>query len=112
MPSESDNESTFKPGRRLCPDGSCIGIIAGDGQCTVCGKTDTGSVGSYSPGSYSPDPGGDESMNEAAVEPNEPENAEAPAGFDPNRRLCSDDECIGVIGEDNRCGLCGKPAAP
>ncbi len=26
-----------------------------------------------------------------------------------NRRLCSDDNCIGVIGPDGRCKECGKP---
>jgi hypothetical protein len=24
--------------RRLCDDGSCVGVIAADGRCTVCGK--------------------------------------------------------------------------
>jgi hypothetical protein len=26
-----------------------------------------------------------------------------------NRRLCSDENCIGVIGPDGRCKECGKP---
>ncbi|MCX5880498.1 MAG: hypothetical protein NTU74_01375 [Deltaproteobacteria bacterium] len=31
-----------------------------------------------------------------------------------NRRLCSDDSCIGVIGDDGRCRVCGRldPEAP
>lgn len=28
-----------------------------------------------------------------------------------NRRLCSDESCIGVIGPDGRCKECGKPYA-
>jgi hypothetical protein len=24
--------------RKLCPDGSCIGVISDDGKCNVCGK--------------------------------------------------------------------------
>ena len=28
-----------------------------------------------------------------------------------NRRLCSDENCIGVIGPDGRCKECGKPHA-
>jgi hypothetical protein len=28
-----------------------------------------------------------------------------------NRRLCSDGNCIGVIGADGRCRECGKPYA-
>ena len=33
-------------------------------------------------------------------------------GFDPTRRLCDDGSCVGVIGADGRCGVCGQqPAA-
>jgi hypothetical protein len=28
----------FDPARRLCPDGGCIGVIAANGVCTVCGQ--------------------------------------------------------------------------
>ena len=28
--------------RRVCPDGACIGIIGGDGRCSVCGRTEDG----------------------------------------------------------------------
>jgi hypothetical protein len=36
---EAADESSgdFQSGRRLCPDGSCIGVIAADGKCSVCG---------------------------------------------------------------------------
>jgi hypothetical protein len=37
------------------------------------------------------------------------EDESGPA-FDPNRRLCSDGACLGVIDGDNRCPVCGKPA--
>jgi hypothetical protein len=104
MASESDNDSTFKPGRKLCPDGSCIGIIGDNGRCTVCGTSDAGA-----PGSPPPDP--TDCQDDTDVELNEPGLDESRSGFDPNRRLCSDENCIGIIGEDNRCRLCGKPAA-
>jgi len=29
-----------------------------------------------------------------------------------NRRLCSDENCIGVIGPDGRCKECGRPCDP
>lgn len=29
-----------------------------------------------------------------------------------NRVLCSDESCIGVIGADGRCGVCGQPHVP
>jgi hypothetical protein len=32
------------------------------------------------------------------------------AAFDPNRRLCPDGECLGVIGADGVCNVCGKKA--
>jgi hypothetical protein len=25
--------------RKLCPDGACVGVIAANGTCTVCGKS-------------------------------------------------------------------------
>jgi len=28
--------------------------------------------------------------------------------FDPHRRLCPDGACIGVIGDDGRCRVCGR----
>lgn len=32
--------------------------------------------------------------------------------FDPDRReLCSDGMCVGVIGKDGRCKVCGKPGS-
>ena len=30
--------------------------------------------------------------------------------FDPHRRLCPDGACIGVIGSDGRCHVCGRVA--
>lgn len=112
MASESNNDSTFNPGRRLCPDGSCIGIIDSDGRCTVCGNSDAGGAGSPAPAPSNGDAPDDmDDRDDMDVEPIEPGPGEPTSGFDPNRRLCGDDDCIGVIGEDNRCRLCGKPAA-
>jgi hypothetical protein len=37
--------------------------------------------------------------------------AVAAGGFDPSRRLCDDGSCVGVVGSDGRCGVCGKEAA-
>lgn len=28
----------FDPHRRLCDDGACVGVIAADGACNVCGR--------------------------------------------------------------------------
>ena len=107
MASESEKESTFNPQRRLCPDGSCIGILGSDGKCTVCGNYDQDAVGVPPPV-----PLADTPSDKTRGEPEESETNALASGFDPNRRLCSDDNCIGVIGEDDRCRLCGKPVAP
>jgi hypothetical protein len=28
----------FDPGRRLCDDGSCVGVVGADGLCGTCGR--------------------------------------------------------------------------
>ena len=35
MTSESDSDSTFDPRRKLCPDGSCVGLIGDDGVLEI-----------------------------------------------------------------------------
>ena len=107
MASEIESDSTFNPQRRLCPDGGCVGIIGGDGRCTVCGTSDTGEV--TSPPFGSGDHDDFDQPEDSAAETN-PNAGETNSGFDSNRRLCSDDSCIGVIGDDNRCRECGKTA--
>jgi len=105
MATEIDQESAFDPRRRLCPDGNCIGIVGSDGRCAVCGIADSGWSELEQPTMEDPEsaPEGDS----AQAEPNPvPERSD----FDPKRRLCSDDTCIGVAGDDDRCKLCGKPA--
>src|SRR5450631_4488844 len=105
MASESESDSNFNPQRRLCPDGSCVGIIGADGKCTVCGASDTSE--SVFP---APEFGTGEDSDALGAATSEPGSEDLSSDFDPNRRLCSDDACVGVIGEDNRCRLCGKPA--
>ena len=107
MASENKKEATFNPQRRLCPDGSCIGIIGSDGRCTVCGTGDEAAV--LSPPAVPP---ADADPDESGFERDESDPGEPASEFDPKRRLCGDDACIGVIGEDNQCRLCGKPARP
>lgn len=85
------DETGFDSKRRLCPDGSCVGLIGPDGRCTVCAQTESA----------------------AAAEEVEPVEAGAPdtgEGFDPNRRLCEDGSCVGLIGADGRCTVCGQKA--
>ena len=107
MASESEQQSTFDPKRRLCPDGSCIGVLGDDGKCTVCGTYDADAATSSATV-----PLAETVLDQADVDPETAEFDTQESGFDPARRLCSDEACIGVIGPDERCRLCGKPAAP
>jgi hypothetical protein len=98
--------------RQLCPDGNCVGVIGSDGTCKVCGRA-------------APN-WGDERKRGMVDEPDEPDQDEpssdedhgpvsAPASEgDPDwdeRKLCPDDGCIGVIGDDGHCKVCGRSAA-
>ena len=80
MPDEFDLEN-----RRLCEDGSCLGVLDDEGQCNVCG-----SKGGTSPASYDePAPDADDEALE-------------------DRVLCPDGACIGLLGDDGRCKECGR----
>jgi hypothetical protein len=78
--------------RKLCPDGSCIGLIGDDGRCKVCGRAEDGS----------PPPEEDEEGELAATAGDE--------SFEDDRQLCPDGSCIGIIGSDGKCKVCGLPA--
>jgi hypothetical protein len=108
--------------RRLCPDGGCIGVIGDDGRCRVCGRASDGSAAPR-PAAVAGDPmGADNEEDDAwpapqndgeddAVGAPEPTVAAGEAGgdqFQPGRRLCDDGSCVGVIGANGRCAVCGR----
>ncbi|HET6149575.1 MAG TPA: hypothetical protein VFH68_18705 [Polyangia bacterium] len=112
------SQGSFDPSkRRLCPDGACIGVIGDDGRCRVCGRTGVGTGSAPASASARADidqtddldawggDGGDEPEREA-------DTAQAVAGgagdFRPDRPLCDDGSCIGVVGDDGRCSVCGR----
>jgi len=117
-----DNESKeVNPDREwaqrvLCSDESCIGVIGLDGRCKECGQAYAGQLPDFT--ALAPD---DET--EAAPDHNTmgAEDASGHAGQSEEdamaedddewsgRRLCSDGNCIGVIGPDGRCKECGRP---
>jgi hypothetical protein len=101
------SEGTFNPAdRRLCPDGSCIGIIGPDGRCRVCGSAGDGSAPVGAAPSWNQDDGGDDSLAAGSAEPGtDGENS----GFQADRRLCEDGSCVGVIGAGDVCTVCGRP---
>jgi len=108
------SEGKFDPSkRRLCPDGACIGLIGDDGRCRVCGRASDGSAAA--PSATAGDPyGADNEEDDAWMpEPGDPGAAagapgNASAGFRADRRLCDDGSCIGVVGDDGRCSVCGR----
>jgi hypothetical protein len=101
-------DDSFDPSqRRLCPDGSCVGLLGSDGKCKVCGTLGSGGTG-VTPTTAAPTPPAPEPEIDAEAGSAPPPDAET-AAFDPNRRLCPDDACIGVIGSNNRCSICGRP---
>lgn len=112
MASPKLDDVAFNPGRRLCPDGACLGVIS-EGRCALCGAAAEGGesgVGAATNGS--PTPSAEQSYDDPLA-PDLLDSLEggvaAVAPFDPTRRLCSDDACIGIIGRDDCCSLCGKP---
>ena len=38
MPESQTVSEGFDPGRRLCEDGTCVGVIGPSGACDVCGR--------------------------------------------------------------------------
>ena len=102
--------------RRLCSDGSCIGIIGANGRCKECGLPDDPKEPSAVAGSDGADDGvkdvNDASpvADEAAYQGDEPVIAVESADDSwEERTLCVDESCIGVVGDDGRCKACGKP---
>jgi hypothetical protein len=98
MSEEADGDFD-SDGRELCPDGNCTGLLE-NGRCKLCGRAADGSVAPPPP-DHAPD-GGFEDDSAAG---------DGGAGFDPERRLCSDGACTGLIGDDDRCKVCGLPAS-
>ncbi len=110
-----DNEKTDLDlewkNRTLCSDGNCIGVIGPDGRCKECGKPYEGALNTEQVSSEAASQDSDASHGEIP----DSDDAASP-DFDPdsdseweNRQLCSDGNCIGVIGPDGRCKECGKP---
>lgn len=104
--------------RELCPDGTCVGVIGRDGVCTVCGRQGEGRRESWSSqekerrADASEEPGDPKREDQGEpvskdVEKPTQEHGDTPS-FDPDRKLCPDGGCIGVIGADGRCKECGK----
>lgn len=120
--------------RQLCPDGACIGVIGSDGLCKVCGRAaqgwgderKRGLVADSAPGDDDLDEGedyddeddedeldDDEDQDDDIYDEDHPINPSSPAVLGAlaewnERRLCVDGACIGLLGDDGLCKVCGK----
>jgi len=92
--SESDSDRDWE-NRILCGDESCTGIIDSDGRCTECGKTFEESKAEAEANTKG------KSREDHTDHESEQIDLE-------NRVLCGDGKCIGIIGPDGRCTVCGK----
>ncbi len=118
--------------RQLCPDGSCVGLIGDDGTCKVCGRAapnwgDERKRGMVEASDEDADADDDDEDDEAAEgsddgsdddgDEDDSDDAEdgeiaASAGGEwTDRKLCPDGGCVGVIGDDGTCKVCGRSAA-
>ena len=121
--SDPESESFDPRRRRLCPDGSCVGVIGASGRCRICGREqDAAGLGpeAFASGCLAGDDDdlfrGDDRAVAAAGEVGRREveaavEAETHA-FNPSRQLCLDGSCLGVIGPDGKCTECGRPSGP
>jgi hypothetical protein len=111
--------------RILCSDGNCIGIIGPDGRCKECKRPYKGRLpeGFTQDVSESEDAGAAEATmgEDNDKEPLESQASQTDPTAEANSRddsdwekrvLCSDGNCIGVIGSDGNCKECGKPYDP
>ena len=109
--------------REVCPDGGCVGVIGADGTCKVCGRVsptwdnerERGMVVDGADPSVDPAGDDEEEDDEYEDEDGGDEGDEAEASSEEEewseRKLCPDGACVGVIGANGLCTVCGKSAA-
>jgi len=103
--------------RILCSDGNCIGVIGPDGRCKVCGLPYEGELPVSAEDASETGNEISDVPPEASTAGEQTPDTQGPAAEVENdadddwedRTLCIDGNCIGVIGPDGRCKVCGKP---
>ena len=106
--------------RIVCADDSCIGTIGADGRCRVCGKAslaeehsstvDDGEEDVQSPENEIRDTSDSdpvEGQSSASIH-EEHKEADADDVKWEERTLCPDESCVGTIGSDGCCNICGR----
>jgi hypothetical protein len=108
-------ETSFNPKRRLCPDGSCVGVLGADGRCSVCRRS-AGADGGSGAEAFAEAPDAaeaqvrDDASGDHARATEMGDGMGTTSGFDPSRRLCDDGSCVGIVGADGICGTCARKA--
>lgn len=110
--------------RVLCSDESCVGTIGPDGRCRYCKKPYEGrlpenfgeDINAASNGEDDPENSIEKeaSVDQSDIENNDnqddPDAENDDDGIDDdweNRILCSDESCVGTVGKNGRCRVCG-----
>jgi hypothetical protein len=106
MSTSSESKSFDASRRRLCPDGACIGLLDESGRCKECGLAAGGRATAPAAAPALED---DEAEDADEAEAAMADETDGPA-FDSKRRLCPDGACVGVLGADGRCSVCGSTA--
>lgn len=107
----ADPADTDWENRKLCRDESCIGVIGPDGRCNECGlryDADSGAPLAATTDTALPAADEETDLPDEAPAPENPPEAITDEEWN-SRQLCSDGNCIGVIGPDGKCKECGKP---
>jgi len=103
--------------RILCTDGNCIGVIGPDGCCKECGRPYEGDLPdalqkNKAAAATAPTETVTSPEEKTETEPLVAESGSANDEEWENRRLCTDGNCIGIIGPDGKCKECGRPYEP
>lgn len=94
--------------RQLCPDGGCTGVIGATGVCGTCGRAAPNWGDERKRGLRNPTDAPPIVKDDDDIAPSAPAALGAMADWGA-RRLCTDGSCVGVIGPNNKCKVCGKP---
>ncbi len=114
---KSPDANTDWENRILCRDGNCIGVIGANGRCAECGLIFDASLANDD--NFEPDDISAIETDDAACDDNiaddwdkhgsvGDEESFIPDSDWEKRMLCTDGNCIGVIGSDGCCRECGK----
>lgn len=96
--------------RTLCPDDTCLGVLGTDGRCRLCGLRGDLSLppGQVTRASRDEHPETLSEVHAPSSQRSTSDEHDADA-FD-SRALCERDDCIGVLGPDGVCKVCGHHA--